>query len=94
MREGGETSGVDLGYYLFISSSGKQLRVYSLTSNRKKSLNENCQGSFTTAPDKLRMHLYEITVNLSDALPCKVRTLHEVHIEGLRVVAHSNAHRL
>ena len=57
----------------FGPSPGKQLRVFSLTSNRKKTLSENCQGSFTTAPDKLYMYLYEITVNLAEALPCKVR---------------------
>lgn len=53
--------------------AGKQLRVHSLTTNKKKCLNENCAGHFSTAPDKLCMYLYEINQTLSDTFPCKVR---------------------
>lgn len=55
------------------SLTGKQLRVFSLTSNKKKCLSENCAGHFTTDPGRLCMYLYEINLNLADTFPCKVR---------------------
>lgn len=57
---------------IVLSSAGKQLRVLSLSTKKKKCLSENCTGHFTTCPDKLCMYLYEINTNLADTLPCKV----------------------
>ena len=62
----------------FVLLTGKQLRVYSLSTSKKKCLSEHCVGGFTTAPDKLCLYLYEININLADTFPCKVMVHHEL----------------
>lgn len=52
--------------------TGKQLRVFSITANKKKSLSEGCTANFTTAPKHLQLHLYEIVMHLVDAFPIKM----------------------
>ena len=52
-----------------LTHTGKQLKVFSLTTSRKKSLSENCTGHFSTAPRDIKMHLYEITMHLQVRMP-------------------------
>lgn len=51
--------------------SGKQLKVYSLTAGKRKTLNDSCAGHFTTAPEDIGIHLYEITVHAQECMPCR-----------------------
>ena len=55
-----------------VMSAGKQLKVYSLTNQKRKTLSENCAGHFTTSPSHLKLHLHEIFTHLSDFFPYKV----------------------
>ena len=49
----------------------KVLKVYSVTTGREKTLNENCIGHFSTKPRDVSMYLPEIVKHLPDAFPCK-----------------------
>ena len=53
-------------------TAGKYLKVYSLTSQKRKTLSENCAGYFTTSPSQMKLHLYEIFTHLCDLFPYKV----------------------
>ena len=55
-----------------VITAGKQLKVYSLTNQKRKTLSENCAGHFTTSPSQMKLHLYEIFTHLSDFFPYKV----------------------
>ena len=52
--------------------TGKQLRVFSLSTKRKKTLSENCAGHFTTNPTQLHLPLCELTTSMADCFPVKV----------------------
>ena len=55
-----------------VITAGKQLKVYSLTNQKRKTLSENCAGHFTTSPFQMKLHLYEIFTHLADFFPYKV----------------------
>jgi hypothetical protein len=51
--------------------SGKQLKVYSLTTGKKKTLYDSCAGHFTTAPEDIGVYLSDVTVHAQECMPCK-----------------------
>ena len=50
---------------------GKQLKVYSITKGRDKTLSEACTGNFTTKPRDIKLFLTEILKYASEDLPQK-----------------------
>ena len=48
-----------------------QLKVFSLTSKREKTLSENCIGHFSTKPRDVCMYLPDIVKHAPDIFPCR-----------------------
>ena len=48
-----------------------QLKVFSLTSKREKTLSENCIGHFSTKPRDVCMYLPDIVKHAPDVFPCR-----------------------
>lgn len=49
------------------------IKVLNVTSKEEKTLYDDCEGNFTTAPSALQLFLPEILENLGDCLPLQVR---------------------
>ena len=49
----------------------QQLKVYSYTHKKEKTLHTNCVGSFTTKPQDIALHLSDILKHMQDIFPCK-----------------------
>ena len=49
----------------------KELKLYSVTTGREKTLNDNCIGHFSTKPREVSMYIPEIVKHVPDVFPCK-----------------------
>lgn len=49
----------------------KELKLYSITTGKEKTLNDNCIGHFSTKPREVSMYLPEIVKHIPDVFPCK-----------------------
>ena len=47
------------------------IKCYSLKTESKKMLPEECVGNFSVEPERLKMHVYEFAKKLKGILPCK-----------------------
>ena len=49
----------------------KALKCFSLTTQTKKLLPEECEGKFTINPEATKLHVYEFAVKFKSLFPCK-----------------------
>ena len=59
------------GIYKSPLRSKRSLKCYSLNTESKKLLPEECEGNFSVSPDCTKLHVYEFAVKFKALLPCK-----------------------
>ena len=59
------------GIYKSPLRSKRFLKCYSLNTESKKLLPEECEGNFSMSPDHTKLHVYEFAVKFKALLPCK-----------------------